>query len=75
MLAADPTGRLQRAHFEPGDEVVRQGDEGETAYVIESGRLEVLEDGSKLGELGEGNCFGEIALLSKVRRTAPLVGR
>jgi CRP-like cAMP-binding protein len=74
VLAPDPTARLQRAHFEPGDEVIRQGDEGETAYVIESGRLEVLKDGSKLGELGEGDCFGEIALLCKVRRTAPLVG-
>jgi hypothetical protein len=66
VLAPDPTERLQRAHFEPGDEVIRQGDEGE------SGRLEVLKDGSKLGELGEGDCFGEIALLSKVRRTARL---
>ena len=49
VLAPDPTARLQRAHFEPGDEVIRQGDEGETAYVIESGRLEVLKDGSKPG--------------------------
>jgi NADH dehydrogenase FAD-containing subunit/uncharacterized membrane protein YphA (DoxX/SURF4 family) len=70
VLAPDPTERLQRAHFEPGDEVIRQGDEGETAYVIESGRLEVLKDGNKLGELGEGDCFGEIALLSNVRRNA-----
>lgn len=70
VLAPDPTERLQRAHFEPGDEVIRQGDEGETAYVIESGRLEVLKDGNKLSELGEGDCFGEIALLNKVRRTA-----
>src|SRR5439155_10187369 len=35
VLAPDPTERLQRAHFEPGDEVIRQGDEGETAYIIE----------------------------------------
>jgi NADH dehydrogenase FAD-containing subunit/uncharacterized membrane protein YphA (DoxX/SURF4 family) len=70
VLAPDPTERLQRAHFEPGDEVIRQGDEGETAYVITSGRVEVLQDGNKLGELGEGDSFGEIALLSNVRRTA-----
>ena len=30
----------------------------------------MLTDGNKLGELGEGDCFGEIALLSKVTRTA-----
>jgi NADH dehydrogenase FAD-containing subunit/uncharacterized membrane protein YphA (DoxX/SURF4 family) len=70
VLAPDPTERLQRAHFEPGDEVVRQGDEGETAYVITSGRVEVLQDGNKLGELSDGDSFGEIALLSNVRRTA-----
>jgi hypothetical protein len=29
VLAPDPTERLQRAHFEPGDEVIRQGDEGQ----------------------------------------------
>ena len=27
VLAPDPTERLQWAHFEPGDEVIRQGDE------------------------------------------------
>jgi hypothetical protein len=70
VLAPDPTERLQRAHFEPGDEVIRQGDEGETAYVIMSGRVEVVQDGNKLGELGDGDSFGEIALLSNVRRTA-----
>jgi len=52
-----PDERLQRAHFEPGDEVIRQGDEGETAYVITSGRVEVLQDGKKLGELGDGDSF------------------
>jgi NADH dehydrogenase FAD-containing subunit/uncharacterized membrane protein YphA (DoxX/SURF4 family) len=70
VLAPDPTERLRRAHFEPGDEVIHQGDEGETGYVIESGRVEVLKDGIKLSELGEGDCFGEIALLSKVRGIA-----
>jgi CRP-like cAMP-binding protein len=32
--------------------------------------VEVLKDGIKLSELGEGDCFGEIALLSKVRGIA-----
>jgi CRP-like cAMP-binding protein len=43
---------------------------GDAAYVVESGRLEVLKDGVKVDELAEGDCFGELALLSGVKRTA-----
>ncbi len=70
VLAPDQTERLQRRHFEPGDEVVVQGDAGDMAYIIEAGRLEVLRDGIKVAELSAGECFGEIALLSNVTRTA-----
>ena len=70
VLAPDATERLQKCHFEAGDEVIRQGDEGETAYVIESGRLEAIKDGRKVNELGPGDFFGEIALVSNVKRTA-----
>jgi NADH dehydrogenase FAD-containing subunit/uncharacterized membrane protein YphA (DoxX/SURF4 family) len=70
VLAPDATERLQRLHFEAGDEVIRQGNTGDTAYVIQSGQLEVLRDGRKIGELGEGDFFGEIALLHNTERTA-----
>lgn len=70
VLAPDATERLQRLHFEPGDEVIRQGEEGETAYVVESGQLEVVRNGRRLGDLGEGECFGEIALMGATKRTA-----
>ncbi len=70
VLAPDQTEHLQRKHFETGDTVISQGDPGDTAYIIESGRLEVLKDGKKVAELAEGDCFGEIALLSDVQRTA-----
>jgi NADH dehydrogenase FAD-containing subunit/uncharacterized membrane protein YphA (DoxX/SURF4 family) len=70
VLAPDRAERLQRKHFEAGDEVIIQGDVGETAYIVESGRLDVLKDGNKVHELAEGDCFGEIALLSNVKRTA-----
>ena len=62
--------QLSVPHPKAGDEVIIQGDVGETAYVVESGRLEALTDGHKVGELAEGDCFGEIALLSNVERMA-----
>ena len=70
VLTPDATERLQRVHFEPGDEVLRQDEPGDTAYIVQSGRLEVLKNHQKVGELGEGDYFGEIALLQDSLRTA-----
>ncbi|NJD07175.1 MAG: cyclic nucleotide-binding domain-containing protein [Methylococcaceae bacterium] len=60
-LAPASQPRLQKLRFEPGEDVFRQGDEAEMAYVVESGRLEIIKDDRKVGELGPGEYFGEIA--------------
>lgn len=70
VLAPDATSKLQKLHMEPGDLVIRQGEEGDTAFIIQSGRVEVLKHGKKVGELQRGDVFGEIALVSEVSRTA-----
>jgi cyclic nucleotide-binding protein/MFS transporter len=53
-----------------GDDVIRQGEAGETFYVVESGRLATLVDGQVVAELGTGDSFGEIALIRATDRTA-----
>ncbi|MEW6685681.1 MAG: cyclic nucleotide-binding domain-containing protein [Candidatus Edwardsbacteria bacterium] len=58
-----------------GEEIVREGEAGDAFYVIKSGQLEVWvknEQGEekKVARLGEGEYFGEIALLLDVPRTA-----
>ena len=62
--------QLQRADVLPGIPVVRQGDSGESFFLVESGRLSVSADGRRLRELSAGDSFGEIALVKAVPRTA-----
>jgi hypothetical protein len=70
VLAPEISSRLQSLHFEAGDEVIRQGDVADTAYVVRSGELEVLRSGKPVGTLGPGDFFGEVALMKGTVRTA-----
>jgi NADH dehydrogenase FAD-containing subunit/uncharacterized membrane protein YphA (DoxX/SURF4 family) len=70
VLAPDVTSKLQKLHLEAGDEIIRQGEQGDTAYIVQSGRVEIIKSGKKVGELAAGDFFGEIALVSDTKRTA-----
>jgi MFS family permease len=55
--------------------IIRQGDEADNFYVIADGRVEVTQTDSTgrsnvLRQMGRGEFFGEIGLLSRVPRTA-----
>jgi CRP-like cAMP-binding protein len=57
-----------------GSYVVREGEAGERLYIVLSGRLEVRRDfapgrSEPVAEMGEGDVFGEIALLEGGIRT------
>jgi CRP-like cAMP-binding protein len=68
--------RMQRISYSAGDNVIRQGDDGDYFYAIVSGRCLVTREtplnreGIKLAELGMGDTFGEEALISGARRNA-----
>jgi MFS family permease len=53
-----------------GTDVVREGDYGDTFYVVADGSLVVSSAGQRLQDLEPGDFFGEIALLRDVERTA-----
>jgi cAMP-dependent protein kinase regulator len=60
--------------IQKGERVIKQGDSGDFMFVIESGSLECLisKDGAEevVKTLGEGQAFGELALLYNAPRAA-----
>jgi len=69
--------RFERVKTARGDVVIKEGDEGDFYYVIETGRFQVerLVGGAKvvLAELKSGDSFGEEALVSEAKRNASVI--
>eukprot|EP00750_Incisomonas_marina_P006115 INCI14328.2.p1 GENE.INCI14328.2~~INCI14328.2.p1 ORF type:complete len:691 (-),score=99.74 INCI14328.2:576-2468(-) len=57
--------------FAKGEDIIRQGDpDAKHFYIVISGSVDVLVDGHKQASLGEGQFFGERALLVEEPRNA-----
>ncbi|MCB1650506.1 MAG: cyclic nucleotide-binding domain-containing protein [Alphaproteobacteria bacterium] len=65
---------LERRYYAEGDVIVREGELGECAYLIQSGAVEVFAENEDhnvpLAVLEVGQIFGETALISDAPRTA-----
>ena len=61
-------------HFVADRVIIQQGEPGETFYILVRGKVDVLRtDGEhtvSVGKLQDGDCFGEMALLSSQPRNA-----
>ena len=66
--------RAKTVEVASGERFFREGEIGESMFVLEAGRVEVLRelDGEALtlAELGAGDCFGEMALIECMARSA-----
>lgn len=58
-----------------GTDLCRQGDPGDSYYVIVDGEADVIGDGETVRSVGPGDGVGEIALLRDVPRTATVRAR
>lgn len=56
-----------------GSTLVKQGDIGREAMIIEEGTAEVLRDGNKVDDIGPGDFFGEMSLIVHRPRNADVV--
>ena len=73
--ARDLSRKIRREAVSSGATVFRQGEEGDTAYLVMTGRLQVVletGDGTEkpLATMGPGMLFGETALLNRAPRNA-----
>ena len=57
----------------PGTVLTAEGDFGHGFFAVEEGEADVLQGNERIGGLGPGDVFGEIALLASGRRTASVV--
>ena len=70
----DISRRLKPVRFRQGETIVREGDPGDEMFFIESGQVQVVRGSGLraviLAELGSGDLFGEMALLTGNPRSA-----
>ncbi len=71
--------RMEAVEAKAGQVIIRQGDPGDYYYLIKSGKVSVSRKAdntgkvSILGQLGDGDSFGEEAILSSAPRNATVV--
>lgn len=72
---------VQAVKYNAGDVIIKEGDEGDSFYIVENGALDctkVLSEGAEptfLKEYAPGESFGELALLYNAPRAATITGK
>ena len=76
-LSQDDLARLAEAvreHRAPsGTTIFQQGDVGDKFYIVIEGAVGIVRDGVPVAKIGEGEFFGETALLFTSERTATVI--
>ncbi|MBK1865276.1 cyclic nucleotide-gated ion channel [Taklimakanibacter albus] len=71
---AELVSLLRARKFPPNTIIIRKGDEGDSMYFIASGEVEVVLPHQSVA-LQEGDFFGEVAVLGRVKRMATVIAR
>lgn len=66
-------GLAHEAHvvtYDNGEVIFRQGDPGDSLYLLVTGNVRIFAGDNDLARLGPGECFGEMAILDNATRSA-----
>lgn len=66
---------LEEKRVSKGTEIIKQGDEGDYFYVVESGTVEFYVNNEMVNTSGAGSSFGELALMYNSPRAATVVAQ
>ncbi len=71
----EASNQLNTRLYEAGDVIIHQGGKSDQFYILISGEVSVIHrrssgDEVELAQLGEGDVFGEVGILTETRRTA-----
>jgi serine/threonine protein phosphatase PrpC/CRP-like cAMP-binding protein len=61
--------------YEDGDTVIREGDKGDELFIVLNGEVRVSRGEAVLTRLGQGEHFGEMALIRSVPRSATVTAQ
>jgi CRP-like cAMP-binding protein len=67
---SDVAATMRRHELAEEQVLFHEGDAGESLYFVNAGLLEAKANGSKLGVISPGQCFGEFSFLTLKPRTA-----
>ena len=73
--AGQLASRMKKESFAPGEIILRQGDSGDSLYILKQGRVRILLSGDsglseQVASLSPGDFFGEMSLLTGEKRAA-----
>lgn len=67
--------KLEPVRFAAGEEIIREGERGDDAYLLRDGDVEIVRAGRVLATLGTGAFVGEVSALTGAARTATVRAR
>lgn len=63
---------MEERHVSNNEIVIKQGDDGDNFYIIESGTYDILIGDQKVGQYNDSGFFGELALMYNMPRAATI---